>query len=1776
MTSKFTVKSFYGGPNNQQTENNKKSINNLNDILSIYPLPTTLPSSQKTDTSISSLHSTTFEPSEADLDTLLNSNSAEDDEILDIIKRQHQLNIDDDSFPNIKVPTDLPITNNPNEFSFGIPNSTADNVHKSIPPISFKPKKSKSRNTSNAEISLSMQDDKNYLYALKNKILHPVDEPQSNTSSAKSKPKIKTPKQSNKRSAPVEESPVMKRQPRPITSPSIRSEKSPGKNVKEQSLSKKKVKFEDPVSPKKMKLEKSATPLSTDDKFMERIVTQNSHLQRMSKAMPQRKTVVTTDGSTTSIDKHSLEKLKELISDIFDAEDSLISDSEVPKVYAKCIKGDGSLQPSITKELSSYLNQLYASKPNSILELANNEFDGTTQSELVTKLARLIKILDKSVMLGDKLSVWNPENQDDFDESIDNLHLATESIAAVECILLIMKFDQLPKQLYFEDILSQCLSVFKYHLNKTIYAYVEAIEEGYSNPSNILAYAARENPQPIKKPLSILFNTITSVIPSLNALMSLSHVSLGDSVLITATYISIGPFFVAEPTSLRDMSVKNALSPIGGGNGMRELRLIALTLIQNIFSNYDAQRNWIIDEILSAAIKLPELKKQSRQYQLKSGKTIYTLSALLLQLVQACSHSTYEKINNLRYKHQLNVLEEEAEEFTKTEAYTEFVKSEVALWESSLYATANIAQAICYQLITHLCQSKSSKSSHEADYKLILENLINDTLTVLYIPEWQGASWLLLILLRLMERSVLEDNTTSNTEVVNIKSIALDHFGNIFAKLRQVDLERIEYNEKASLSQLTDIERAVWNGDLDELSRLHTIHQTLMGTLFINGSQDDLCISAYELLGSSWGYYVVKGLKASQSKVDNNSESEAILKEQSIVQEKLLTYIHSIWIEDDYDLDAISRDRQNMDELENTALQLTSLSPLQKMQDVVLYVIIQSFTSKSVSVRARAVKALGLAIMSDNTLLNDIRIQNCIGSRVKDVASSVRDAALDVLSKHLTIDSGFANDYFEIVSDRIDDESPAVRKRVVKLLKDIYVSTDDLERKAEIGKMFCMRIVDEDDLLKNLALEVLDNLWLNLKITKPSKATKDDHFDADEEVASIDGVVDVLMEVTKLFGDRYNLFEQAMEKIVSRHPKSHQLQISNRFKHVVAALIERIDNNEEDSDLLACVRTILVLAGTIKGVVGGAAAEQLLPLLVNGITPEQKATSEATLKVFKKIIPLLSRSSTKLTADLQDRLLPLISSPNNGIASQALSEAVACLCSVVNTHTYAFVSLSRMLMKAALETHQLLDERTRTVGGISKCKVLIIIMGLLVEHCDFESVRNYDDMNISRRAQQQYYNAACDLDKLVASLAPEENERDVAIQDSIWRLLIDVRRVVDDPAIQAISLRGLGCIFVGYPYLMNEEESIAIMDNVFADTSPTKRIDHSQLLLVFQEYLKVDEQKKNAKVDEVDAKQNAITVEHLIGDADQLNDSNVGPRILQRYLKPILASALSYTANTSLPAIDVLGCMFVDEPELVPTLVALQTSPSGATSAKARDLHVTLYNKYASVLNTHHILTIEKAFDYHYLITGNLSGMRNNRALLETWFGLMSEKRPAKLDFLSGILRFFDKNPATTTVTDHSIQLSRFIADNLLAFNYQHNEDVLFVGRMLSTYLATHGEQLRDDIENADTNQNEIRLSVIYSICIAIRNNLKSMYGFTDKQFIEYKPKKKSTFGDRQITSRDEVKQIPYDIIPGATKSMKSDADHEAQIQAYFDLMNDTGDQMNTLDSDEDEAMESD
>ena len=195
------------------------------------------------------------------------------------------------------------------------------------------------------------------------------------------------------------------------------------------------------------------------------------------------------------------------------------------------------------------------------------------------------------------------------------------------------------------------------------------------------------------------------------------------------------------------------------------------------------------------------------------------------------------------------------------------------------------------------------------------------------------------------------------------------------------------------------------------------------------------------------------------------------------------------------------------------------------------------------------------------------------------------------------------------------------------------------------------------------------------------------------------------------------------------------------------------------------------------------------------------------------------------------------------------------------------------------------------------------------------------------------------------------------------------------------------------------------------------------------------------------------------------------------------------------------------------------------------------------------------------MVTGSDSGMRNDVALLEIWYGYAKEKRPTKLEFLGGVVKLFDINPMRKNVTENSISLSRFLADNLLSLGYQNNEEVLFIGKMLSTYLATHGEALRDELSYEDVDdgmKSKIRSSVVFSIASHLKNNLKDIYGFTDKQLIEYNPKKKTPYGDKALSGRGEMRPINYKEIPGAAKEMVTRDDFTEQIDAYFDLINDS------------------
>jgi cohesin loading factor subunit SCC2 len=128
--------------------------------------------------------------------------------------------------------------------------------------------------------------------------------------------------------------------------------------------------------------------------------------------------------------------------------------------------------------------------------------------------------------------------------------------------------------LYSEELITLCLSTIKNVLTRIIYPFVE--DNGATAHNDVQ-----------KRLIGEIFQSISSVLPKINTLVNAESVSMSDSIIIQAVYISIGPFFVVDGTDV-DGSAKGkkekdtAVSSVLGRSAMKGLRLDALSLIRSV------------------------------------------------------------------------------------------------------------------------------------------------------------------------------------------------------------------------------------------------------------------------------------------------------------------------------------------------------------------------------------------------------------------------------------------------------------------------------------------------------------------------------------------------------------------------------------------------------------------------------------------------------------------------------------------------------------------------------------------------------------------------------------------------------------------------------------------------------------------------------------------------------------------------------------------------------------------------------------------------------------------------------------------------------------------------------------------------------------------------------------------------------------------------------------------------------------------------------------------
>lgn len=163
----------------------------------------------------------------------------------------------------------------------------------------------------------------------------------------------------------------------------------------------------------------------------------------------------------------------------------------------------------------------------------------------------------------------------------------------------------------------------------------------------------------------------------------------------------------------------------------------------------------------------------------------------------------------------------------------------------------------------------------------------------------------------------------------------------------------------------------------------------------------------------------------------------------------------------------------------------------------------------------------------------------------------------------------FASDYYQKIADRIADTGLGVRKRVIKLLKAYYNVTEERSARVDICTRIVLRMLDEDDTVKDLAIKTIEELWF----LAPSSAPKTSGalHDKSEFLTK----VAIIMGVAAQFKDRQSPLEDLLHRIMADKEENDRNALHQRYVEVCETLIDGLVDASDLPGFVSCVSLII-------------------------------------------------------------------------------------------------------------------------------------------------------------------------------------------------------------------------------------------------------------------------------------------------------------------------------------------------------------------------------------------------------------------------------------------------------------------------------------------------------------------------------------------------------------------------------------------------------------------------
>ncbi|OTB06349.1 hypothetical protein M426DRAFT_319081 [Hypoxylon sp. CI-4A] len=1211
------------------------------------------------------------------------------------------------------------------------------------------------------------------------------------------------------------------------------------------------------------------------------------------------------------------------------------------------------------------------------------------------------------------------------------LHDIEVGLKAARTSLRIMCGGREEKQLYSEDLIQQGLSLFRNVIEDIIIPTAELRSTG--STSNLFHRLAAH-----KKVISTLFTTCQKVFSLMSDLIT--SVDLSETVVHTLEFVASRLIFVENAHTEKDSVV--------GVQKFDALRLVAMNVLSQVFLMNPAQREGIFNEILTSLEKLPIGKQSARQFKLAEGKSIQPVSALIMRLIQASAGKVDNRKEKIRGQMMQTLAEDDGsgrlslDDGSKEKnsgpmdaAYTIRTEESAAVQHSTAIQELQAAAKPLFDSAQHnalyvinfiVKRALKSTKSGDTPYRNLLDLFVEDFTTCLDSPDWPAAELLLRLTMIIMTQQVGGDKNAAPA-----RNMALELLGVMAAAISKLrshvrkTASNIEGGDPDEFGRwLADLTLNILDGNVSMEKTVGWLGPYRVALEYLQDrlGDDPYLKGAISYLITDWGMQVSDSYDSPDSEDPEDREAE-----YGRVAFRLRNMIDDPkWLSREYSFKSVATLHAK---LSHSIILLRST--FCGSFKTILNILMESMTTDQATVRSRSLKSINLVLETDPTILDgDSVFIQLILQCSNDSSPQVRDSALGLIGKCMSMRPRLEEEVTPIVIQRFVDSGIGVRKRAMKLAKDIYLSNDSKKVRSDIANGLLLRTQDPDEGVRELARQMIEEVWIS------------PFYKEEDSVAFKQTLTDhvALMVQTVKHGNTAVVLDKVFQAILS--PESKLAEANARVcTKLVANLVDLIGNPETDDPSIPSSRDafqiLMILAKADPKLFTFEQIRQLEPHIASVSTSEDLAVSRAVVVIYRRVLPQVSSVHSKFLTDVRKFLMPATSKVRRSL----LDDVIACLW-IISELLQMSEPLVRLLLSCLRNIQSMSGKSQLDEMKIRQFDRYSLLVGMIGKHCNLDS---HEDRFKTEPYLPKWKGSVSKL--MVEVLVPFANSSRPT----------DVRR----PALDAIGL-----ICQSNPRNYVSPNVYTTFQQAFDERIPALE---AMILRSFKEFLLIEEQRSELAAGKEIAKKDLKVMGGTSFD-------DVASATTQRFLKDITRITLATYDEHAFLATEVLASInrqgLVHPKETGVTLITLETCPVSKISELAYHEHRALHEKYESVIEREYAKAIQSAFQYQRDVIKNTRGAFENHftaklhLLIEV---LKISKSKNRLRFLEKFVGQVDFDPLkfpADNELDSFIEFPRFVIENLAFLEFVTIGELQATVTAMEKIVTRTGSSIAQSIES--------------------------------------------------------------------------------------------------------------